>query len=133
MLLCTLGCLQRDLCQIQHLQDVGVAHLILNGNTQEIKILDRILGFQRKKRNLLLPHHFVHIIPRRIDTLTPGILSFVKHIVENLNAQMGHSNLIHIRETHGEPDVYLFLVLHDRIDFTTDIAGRFLNGHQDLI
>ena len=33
MLLRTFGCLQRDLRQIQHLQDIGVAHLILNGNT----------------------------------------------------------------------------------------------------
>ena len=38
--------IHRDLGQIQYLKDVCIAHLILDGNSQKIHILYRILGFQ---------------------------------------------------------------------------------------
>ena len=34
-----------DLGQIQDLKHIGVAHLILEGNAQKVKILYRLLGF----------------------------------------------------------------------------------------
>ena len=76
---------------------------------------------------MLFSHDLVQICPGRIDSLTPYILPFVKHIVENLDTKVGHANLIDIRETHGKTDLNVFFVFHDCIDFISDVPGRFLD------
>ena len=67
--------------------------------------------------------HLVQIQPRRIHTLTPRVFPAVEHIIEDLDAQMGHTDLIDVRKTHTETDVYLFFILHHGIDLAADIAG----------
>ena len=75
---------------------------------------------------MFFTHDLVQIDPWRVDSLAPGILPAVEHIVQNLDSQMGHTNLIYLRKTHSEPNFYRIFVLHDRIDFVTNVAGRFL-------
>ena len=57
--LCPVCGVERDLPQIQHLQNIGVAHLVLQRDSQEIKILYGILGLDGKQRDLLFPHDLV--------------------------------------------------------------------------
>ena len=76
---------------------------------------------------MFLAHHLVQIYPRRINTLTPHILTAVEHVIKNLDAKMGHSNFVDVRKTHSEPDIYLFRVFHDRIILASDITGRLLD------
>ena len=120
-------CVQRDSRQIQNLQDIGVAHLILDGDAQEVKLPHRILGLQRKQRDLFFPHDLVKIGPWRIHPLAPDVISAIEHIVEDLDSQMGHTDLVNVRKTHGKADIHLILIFHHRIYFTADITGRFLN------
>ena len=61
---CSVFCQKRNLRKIQNLQYIRVTHLILQSKTEEIKILDRFLRFQRKKRNVLFSEDFIHIKPR---------------------------------------------------------------------
>ena len=124
---------QWNLGQIQYLQDVGITHLVLNGDPQKIHILHRFLGLQAKEGDLLLSHNGVQIHPGGIDPLAPYILPAVKHVVEDLNSQVGHANLIYIGETHGKTYIHPGLVLHHRIYLTAYIPGRFLYLHQNII
>lgn len=78
-----------------------------------------------QKRNLLFSHHFIQIMPWRVNSLTPHILSAVEHIIKNLNPQMRHTDLIDIRETHRKAHIDVFHVLHHRIHLSADITGRF--------
>ena len=75
---------------------------------------------------MFFAHDLIQIDPRRVYSLTPGILPAIEHIVQNLDPQMGHTNLIYLRETHCKADFHRFFVLHDRIDFMANVAGRFL-------
>ena len=111
------------MAQVKYLKHIGIAHLISKGNTKEIKLLYRLLGFQGKERNMFLTHNFIQIHPRRKDTLTPDILTFIEH------AQIGHTDLINIREAHGKADIYVILIFHYRVDFTTDVTGSLVNFH----
>ena len=90
--------MQRDSGKVERLQNVRITHLILQGDKQEILVFHRLLGFQAEQRNALFPHHAVQIRPWGIDTLTPHVLTFVKHIVQDLDAKVRHTDLIHIRE-----------------------------------
>ena len=94
----TLHRMQRDSGKVERLQNVCITHLILQGDKQEILVFHRLLGFQAEQRNALFPHHAVQIRPWGIDTLTPHVLTFVKHIVQDLDAKVRHTDLIHIRE-----------------------------------
>ena len=117
------------MAQVKYLKHIGIAHLISKGNTKEIKLLYRLLGFQGKERNMFLTHNFIQIHPRRKDTLTPDILTFIEHVVEDHHAQIGHTDLINIREAHGKADIYVILIFHYRVDFTTDVTGSLVNFH----
>ena len=70
-------------------------------------------GYIRKQRDMLLPHHLIEVRPRREQTLTPDILPLIKHIVKDLNTEMGHADLIQIGKTHTETDVHSVLIFHD--------------------
>ena len=37
------------------------------------------------------------------------------------------SQLIHVREAHGETDIHLALIFHHRVDLVSDVTGRFLD------
>src|SRR5699024_2398338 len=78
---CTILAEQRNTRKIQYLQNVGIAHLILDRNAEEIKFPDRILGLQGKQRNVLLSHNPVQVGPWGVNTLAPRILSPVEHVI----------------------------------------------------
>lgn len=56
-----------------------------------------------------------------------GILPAVEHVIEDLDAQMGHADLVDVREAHGETDIHFVFVLHYRIDLASDVAGGLFN------
>ena len=80
--------MNRDLAEVEDLQDICVAHLELDRNAEKVKITYRILGFQRKERDISIPQHLVQIEPWRVDTFTPCVFPAVEHVVEDLDPQM---------------------------------------------
>ena len=120
---------QRDPGQIQDLQDIGITHLILDGDPQEVKVPDGILGLQGEKRDLLLTHNGVQIRPGGVHPLAPYVLPAVEHIIEDLDPQMRHADLINVGKTHGKADVHLVFIFHHRVHLSADVAGRLLDLH----
>ena len=78
---------------------------------------------------MLLTHDFIQIHPRGIDPFTPHIVPFIQHTVDDLDTQMRHADLIHVRKTHGKAHCHLRPVLHNGIHFIADIARRLLHLH----
>ena len=87
-ILTTVCAFQRDTTEIQYLEDIGIAHLAPNRNSKKIKIPDRLLGFQCKQRDLLLPHHLIQIRPWGKEPLTPYVLTLVEHVIEDHHAEV---------------------------------------------
>ena len=84
-------------------------------------------GYIRKQRDMLLPHHLVQVCPRGKQALTPDILPLVKHCVQDLHAQVGHTNFVDVRKAHGKPDVHSGRIFHDHVHFITQIPSRLLH------
>ena len=124
--------MKRDPGQVQHLQDVGIAELKLERKAQEIKDPHRILGFQGKQRDVVVPQQPVHIRPGRKNALTPGVLPPVEQLIQDLDPQVGHADLIHIRKAHGKADRDL-PVLVDRVHFISQIPRGLLHLQQQLV
>ena len=49
--------------------------------------------------------------------------------VKNLNTQMRHTNLIHIRKTHSHANINRHGWFHHTVDFISNITGRFFHLH----
>ena len=76
---------------------------------------------------MLLPHDLIKIRPRGVYALTVHVLVLVKHIIKNLDSQMGHTDVIHVRETHGKPDVHSGRIFLHHVHLTADVAGGLLD------
>ena len=61
--------IERDPREVEHIEDIRVDHLVLQGESEEVKVCNGAAAFQRKKRNPLRAHLLLHVDPRRIDTL----------------------------------------------------------------
>ena len=72
---------ERNLRKFEHLQNVGVAHLVLQGDAEKIAFLDRSLTLESKERYLFLTKNAVQIGPRREHTLTIHVLTAIEHAV----------------------------------------------------
>ena len=72
---------KRNLREFQDLQNIGIAHLVLQCDAEKIAFPHGTLTFQRKERNLSFAQDAIQIGPRRKDALTVDILAAVEHAV----------------------------------------------------
>ena len=123
--------MEGHLGQIQHVEDVGIAHFIAHRKGDEIKVLHRVVALQRPQGQIVLAHLLFHVAPGGKYPLTPNVGLMVHDAVENAHAQIGHTDFVGVREAERHPDVHLGLVLDDLIVFTAHIAGRLLHRWQN--
>ena len=125
--------MKRDARQIQHVQHIGINHLVLQGKSQKIKGLHRLTGLQSKKRDATLPHQHFHIRPWRIDTLHRRILAPIQDSIENRKSQIRHADLIDIRQGKRNRAVHRAMLLMHRAPFSARIARRLQHGLQHVM
>lgn len=78
-------------------------------------------------------HERIEIRPGRVDTLTPGIFKLVEHIVQDLDPEVRHADLIDIGKTHCKSDRNVHFIFRHAVHFVSDIACRFFDFQQDLV
>ena len=125
--------MQGDTSQIQHIENIGIGHLIADGEGDHVKIRHRVLAFQSPQGQMVFAHLLLHIPPRGKHPLAPHPVHSVHHTVENPHSHIGHADLIGIREAERHPDVHILFVLLHRAPFAAGISGRLLNGGQDSV
>ena len=87
-------CAQRQAREIEHIEDIGIAHLILEGESDKIELRYRISALVRPERYLMLAHLLLHVHPRSIHTLTPDIILAVERTVKDADTEVRHSYLV---------------------------------------
>ena len=126
-------CPERNPRQVQHIQHIGIGHFIADGKGNHVKILHRVLTFQRPQRQILLPHYFLHIRPRCKYPFAPDAFHLVHHTIENPHSHIGHADLIGIREAKGNPHPDILQVLLHLAPFSAGIPGRLLNRQENSL
>jgi len=97
----------------------------------DIKRSDGGSTFERQQRNARLAHGVTHIGPRHIAALAGDALGLVKDVVEDGDALVGQTDLVHIRVDQAATVVGIGL--GKRAPLVIDIAARFLDlGEQRL-
>ena len=125
--------MQGDTCQIHHVQNVGVGHLVADGESHHVKILHRGLAFQRPQGQIMLAHGLFHIAPRCKDTLAPNAIHLVHHTVQDTHTHIGHADLIGVWEAECHADTHICQIFFDLVKFTAGVPRRLLHSRQDSL
>ena len=119
--------------QVQRLQDVREAHLVLEGDAQQVVIPDRRAGFQREQRYVVLPHQVCHVHPRGEHPLAPGVVPGVDGVVEYLHPQVGHAHLVGIGKQKSVAHRDVLRALHHGVVLAAHVAHRLLHRHEQRL
>ena len=125
--------IERDPGEVEHIQDIRVDHLVLQGEPEKIKCCNRAAAFQRKERQPLLTHLFLHIDPRCIDTLRCNICTAVQDLIEDGKPEIAHADLVDIGQCQCKFALYGVPVLAHGIPFAARVARRLQHRLQDTV
>ena len=118
--------------KVKHIENIGIAQFILERKAEHIKFIKRISALKRPQLYTVLTHFFFHINIGSKHTLAPRIVKPVDNGVQNLHAEMRHSDLICIREAECISDVYFVLIFYYAVQLAADVASRLLNLLQNF-
>ena len=92
---------QRNASEIERLEKVCHGHLVRHMHADDIERGHRRRALERQQRNPRLAHGIAHIGPRHIAALAGNALGLIKDVVENGDALVGQTDLIHVRIDHA--------------------------------
>ena len=113
--------------QVQHVQDVCIGKLILEGKADRLELVEGIEALEAVKGQPLLPHQLFKVNPGGIDPFGPAVGVKVNDIVEDFQPQVAHPDLVGVGEAKGNPEIYIRLVLDNAVQLAADIPGRLLH------
>ena len=115
---------QGDARQLQHIQHVSVAQLILQRKADEVEIADRVAAFQGIEGDVLPAHFLLHVPPGGIAALAPEAVHLVHQAVQDPAAQVGHTDLIGVRKAQGISGVHRPPILYNGVIFSPPCSGQ---------
>ena len=121
------------MAQIQHVQDIGIAHFILEGESDHVELAERFAALQREQRQVLLLQPRPEVHPGHKNTLAAHIGQRVDQAHQDLHAQVGHADLVRVRKAEGEVHLRLVPVPDLCIHFPARIPGRLFHLFQKLL
>ena len=122
-----------DLPQVEHLQHIGEAHLILKREADDVKITQGRSALQRKQGDILPPHVAHHVHPGHHHPLAEHIGLLIQNVIEYLHPQVAHSHLIAVGETESKGRGFLLPGLDRSVHFAADIARGLLHRGQQPV
>jgi hypothetical protein len=127
------GRAERDAGQVEHLQHVGEGHLVLQREPHHVEVAERCLRLQRRQRPPVPPKGVGHVRPRAEDALGRRVVAGVDVRDQDAVPQMGHADLVHVRETEGEGQLDVAVVLDHLVPFAADVPCGPLHVRQDAL
>ena len=115
-----LGGVQRHAGEVEHLEDVGVAELVRQGEAPEVALADRRERLQRPQRHAAGAHEVGHVRPRAVGPLGGGRRGVVQLTVEDLQRGVGDPDLVHVRI--GQDDAGTCPGLDAGVELSTRVA-----------
>ncbi|MPM52592.1 hypothetical protein SDC9_99352 [bioreactor metagenome] len=115
---------QRDTCQVEGVQQVGVAQFGRQADTEHIERAHRTMGLQACQRHFVLPHQGFHVGPDREDPLGADPAGLIEHLVEDCVALVGLAHLVGVR-VHQHP---VHIGISPRRGDGVELAAHILDG-----
>ena len=109
IVLAAIGALERDAAEVEHREDVRVRELELEREADDVEVLERTRALERDERQLARAELLLHVDPRRVAALGERARIVVQDLVEDLEAEMAHPDVVDVGEReadarlHGAP------------------------------
>jgi hypothetical protein len=123
----------RDAREVEHLEHVGERHLVLQREADHVELAERRAALQRRERAAGLAERVGHVRPGAEDPLGRGVVAGVEQRVEDAVAEMGHPDLVDVREAEGERHRDVAVVLDHLVPLAADVAQGFRDRAQELL
>ena len=117
------GRAQGDVAQLQHVEHVGVAQLMGDGEGKAVQVAQRRAGFQRAQRTAVLPQDVACFSFRGHDPFGPPVFVAVDDTVKDLLSQIGHADFIGIGKGQAHTQANLGRVFVAGALFDTGVAA----------
>ena len=124
---------KRHARELQHVQNIRVAQLVLQREADEVELAHRVAAFEAVERDAVFQHSLLHVDPRRKDALAPDVIDAVHQRIKDLDTEVRHADLVRIRKAERKAHVHLLFIFHDRIELAADVAPRLLHLRQDPV
>ena len=126
MMIAALSRPQRNAAQVQKRQAVGPRQLKLQRHADDIEVRQRPRRLQGVQRQLVATQLGLHIDPRRKRALAQDARVFVQQRVQDLGAQVGHADLVHIGKGQRQPQLDGVPVFANRLILAAQVARGLL-------
>ena len=123
---------KRDPAQIEHHQNVRVGEFVLEGEADDVEGGKRPLRLQGAEGQSAAAQLRLHVRPGGVAALAGDLRQPVQDGVEDLEAEVGHPDLIGVGEGEGKAEAAGLRVFPDGIDLAPGVAAGFFDGEQEL-
>jgi len=85
---------ERDSAQFQDAQNRRVGQFVLQSDAEDVKAGQRVASLKRAKGNALAPEQVHGVLLGVEDALAEGVIAQVRDVLEDLQADVAHTDLI---------------------------------------
>ena len=89
---------QRNAGQIQHVQHIGVAEFMRNGEGKHMRSADGSIAFQRSQADAVFAQQLSRLVAWRINPFRKNIVPPIQDSIQDLVSEIGHAHLVEIRK-----------------------------------
>jgi hypothetical protein len=123
---------QRNAPEVQHREDVRVRQLVLQAEADDLKIAERGRRLERCERQTAGAELGFHVDPGCMDALAVDVRPSVQDIVEDLQAEVGLRDLVHLGEGEGEAQADARRIFPNRASLVAEIPPRLVDETEEL-
>ncbi len=113
---------QRHPPQGEHVQDIAVGELVLEGEADDVEFSEGPFGLEGNQRRPICTEQVLHVGPGSVDPLCRQPVKAVENMVENGETDVAHPHFIDIGKGQGEGEVDLGGILSDTAELPAEIA-----------
>ena len=124
---------QRHPAQVQHVQEVGIAQLVLEAHPQQVKVAQGGAGLQAGQGLAPGPEVRLQVRGRGVGPLGPDVVLPVQDGVEQAQPQVGHAHFVQIGEQQGHPQGHGPGIFDDRVDLPAQVAAGPLDAMEEVV
>ena len=121
----------RDPREVEHVRDVRVVQLALEGEADDVEVRDGSERLDGKERDLLAPEDRLEVHPGRIRPLAGPAGPPVHDLVQDLRARVAHPDLVGIRKGETDRHRHRAEVLAHDVPLQAEVAPGALDGEEE--
>lgn len=117
------GCGQRDAGEVEHFDDVGVEHFVLDAEGDQVEVAERAVGFEGVEWEVGVSESVGGVGPGAEGSFAEDAGDGVEDVVDDVDGEGRAADGVGVGKGEGYAQVGGVPVLADHVDFAADVLG----------